>query len=456
MSGHYAKVLILDDDADVALAARMLLRRHVKELATLAHPSELPAWLKKNQADIVLLDFNFSVGRTDGAEGMQVLAKLRALADPPEIIAMTAYADVPLAVSAMQGGVGDFLTKPWDNQRLLQAVDAAMARRTARLPKSAVEREAAPGDADGLRGSSPAMATLRDMIASVGPTEANVMILGENGVGKELVARAVHRASHRAACQFLAIDMGSLPEATLESELFGHRRGAFTDARHDRAGRFQTASGGTVFLDEIGNMPLAAQAKLLTVLERRQVTPLGADTPDAIDVRVVSATNLDEDRLHDAGVFRSDLLFRLNTIVLRVPPLRERADDIPDLLRYYLAHYERQYGKAARAIAAHAFDALCSDPWPGNVRALRHACERAVILGREAVYTLADFGLQPTAAATTLPRAAVQKVPRELGALERDAIAAALLQVKGNISRAAKTLGVSRAALYRKLDKHGL
>ncbi len=442
-----SSLLILDDDADVALAARMLLRRQVRQIATLDDPARLPAWLNKNRADVVLLDFNFSAGRTDGAEGMQVLAQLRGLADPPEIIAMTAYADVPLAVAAMQGGVADFLTKPWDNVRLTQAVDAALARRAARAG-------AAPSDMDSLRGDSPAMAALRDMIASVGPTEANVMILGENGVGKELVARAVHQASRRAARQFMAVDLGSLPEATLESELFGHRRGAFTDARNDRAGRFQAACGGTLFLDEVGNMPLSAQAKLLTVLERRQVTPLGADTPEAIDVRVVSATNLAEDRLQDAAIFRSDLLFRLNTVVLRVPPLRERAGDIPDLLRYYLAHYERQYGKPARAIAAAAFDTLCCDAWPGNVRALRHACERAVILGRDAVYALADFGIHPKALAP--PPAIPQSVPRELGALERDAIAAALLQVKGNISKAAKTLGVSRAALYRKLDKHGL
>ena len=456
MSGKQANVLILDDDADVALAARMLLRRHVAQVATLDHPARLPAWLASNRPDVVLLDLNFSAGRTDGGEGMQVLAQLRALPNPPDIIAMTAYADVPLAVAAMQGGVGDFLTKPWDNARLLHAVEAAFARQALRQPGHAQASEAAPAGADGLLGNSPAMAALRDMIASVGPTEANVMILGENGVGKELVARAVHRASHRASRQFLAVDMGSLPEAMLESELFGHRRGAFTDARNDRAGRFQAACGGTLFLDEVGNMPLTAQAKLLTVLERRQVTPLGADTLEGIDVRVISATNLDEDRLHDVALFRTDLLFRLNTIVLRVPPLRERTDDIPDLLRHYLAYYEHQYRKPARAIAAIAFDALCSHAWPGNVRSLRHACERAVILGRETVYTIADFGISAKAAVPALSSPPTVDVPRELGTLERAAIAAALLEVKGNISKAARTLGVSRAALYRKLDKHGL
>lgn len=456
MSGKHANVLILDDDADVALAARMLLRRHVAQVATLDHPAQLPAWLANNRPDVVLLDLNFSAGRTDGGEGMQVLAQLRALPDPPDIIAMTAYADVPLAVAAMQGGVSDFLTKPWNNVRLVHAVEAAFARQALHQPIHAKASDAAPADADGLLGNSTAMAALRDMIASVGPTEANVMILGENGVGKELVARAVHRASHRASRQFLAVDMGSLPEATLESELFGHRRGAFTDARHDRAGRFQAACGGTLFLDEVSNMPLTAQAKLLTVLERRQVTPLGADTPEGVDVRIISATNLEEDRLHDAALFRTDLLFRLNTIVLRVPPLRERAGDIPALLRHYLAHYEHQYRKPARAIAAPAFDVLCSNAWPGNVRSLRHACERAVILGRENVYTIADFGISPKITVPALSSPLIIDVPRELGTLERAAIAAALLEVKGNISKAAKTLGVSRAALYRKLDKHGL
>ena len=456
MSGKQANVLILDDDADVALAARMLLRRHVAQVATLDHPGQLPAWLASNRPDVVLLDLNFSAGRTDGVEGMLVFAQLRALPDPPVIIAMTAYADVPLAVAAMQGGVSDFLTKPWDNVRLVHAVEAAFARQALRQPIHAKASDAAPADADGLLGNSTAMAALRDMIASVGPTEANVMILGENGVGKELVARAVHRASHRASRQFLAVDMGSLPEATLESELFGHRRGAFTDARHDRAGRFQAACGGTLFLDEVSNMPLTAQAKLLTVLERRQVTPLGADTPEGVDVRIISATNLEEDRLHDAALFRTDLLFRLNTIVLRVPPLRERAGDIPALLRHYLAHYEHQYRKPARAIAAPAFDVLCSNAWTGNVRSLRHACERAVILGRENVYTIADFGISPKITVPALSSPLIIDVPRELGTLERAAIAAALLEVKGNISKAAKTLGVSRAALYRKLDKHGL
>lgn len=441
MTDPAASILILDDDPDVACAAQLLLRRRYGKVATLNDPAGLAALLAAGVPDVVLLDLNFTPGRIDGAQGLAVLDQLRAQARPPAVIALTAYADVPLAVEALKRGAGDFITKPWDNQRLVAAVDNALAR-----------RKPAPG-ASALMGDSESMRELKAMIARVAPTEANVMVLGENGVGKELVARAIHQASPRAASTFLAVDMGALPESTFESELFGHRRGAFTDAKGDRPGRFQAARGGSLFLDEIGNMPLAGQAKLLTALERREVTPLGADRAEAIDVRIVSATNLDEARLFDPSVFRPDLLFRLNTIVLRVPPLRERAGDIPALLTHYVALYERQYQRPARAIDAGALDQLCRFDWPGNVRALRHACERAVILGGADQYRFADFGLGAAAAA---PAQVSAPAAMQLGAVERDAIAAALEQAKGNISHAAKLLGVSRAALYRKLGKHGI
>ncbi len=451
MPASPARILILDDDTDVAFAAQLLLRRGDRQVDTLADPRQLARRLEQGIPDVVLLDFNFTPGRTDGAEGLKVLDQLRSLPKPPAVIAMTAYAAVALAVEAMKRGACDFITKPWDNERVLAAVDGALARR-------AVSLQGTLGAADALMGSSMAMRELRAFIANVGPTEANVMVLGENGVGKELVARAVHLASRRAANHFLAVDMGSLPEATMESELFGHRKGSFTDARNDRAGRFQAASGGTLFLDEIGNLPLAAQSKLLTALERREVTPLGADRPQTIDVRIVSATNLDEARLYDPLVFRPDLLFRLNTIVVRVPPLRERQQDIPALLAHFLAHYQARYERPVLTVAPSAFDTLCGHHWPGNVRALRHACERAVILCEAESYRLADFGLhggEAGAAPGALPAAAITDSLR-LGGLERDAIVAALARVEGNITRAAKLLGVSRAALYRKLEKHGL
>jgi len=495
MTSH---ILILDDDADVACAAQMLLRRRHGKVSVLHAPAALPALLAREAPDVVLLDMNFTPGRSDGAEGLAALDVLRGHGNPPAVIAMTAYADVPLAVQALKRGACDFITKPWDNARLAAAIDSVLA---ARAPVAV----AAPS-ASALMGDSPAMQALRTMIASVAPTEANVLVLGENGVGKELVARAVHLASRRAAGAFLPVDMGALPESTFESELFGHRKGAFTDARADRAGRFQAARGGTLFLDEIGNLPLPAQAKLLTALERREVTPIGADRAESVDVRIVSATNLDEARLFDASVFRPDLLFRLNTIVMRVPPLRERRGDIAQLLRHYLAHYERQYQRPARAIDTQALVQLEQYAWPGNVRALRHACERAVILGPGLVYGCDDFGLPraapalaPTAGpfaaagatpvagpATTVCTAAPASAPLPgtaaggvaamaasaaspqvapdpgasgdltLNALERDAVAAALAAAGGNISHAARMLGVSRAALYRKLEKHGI
>jgi len=441
-----ARILILDDDPDVACAAQMLLRRRHGAVVTLDDPARLDAVLGSGVPDVVLLDLNFTPGRIDGAEGLAVLDRLCALAAAPAVIVLTAYADVPLAVEALKRGAGDFITKPWDNARLLAAVDAALARRSARTA----------GVDAGLMGESQAMLEVKAMIASVAPTAANVMVLGENGVGKELVARAIHAASQRAQATFLAVDMGALPEATFESELFGHRRGSFTDAKADRAGRFQAAQGGTLFLDEIGNLPLAAQAKLLTVLERRQVTPLGADRPEPIDVRIVSATNLDEAALFDPSVFRTDLLFRLNTIVIRVPPLRERRDDIPALLHHFLSLYEGQYGRPVRELAPGALERLCAWDWPGNVRALRHACERAVILGNRADYHVDDFRLAAPPTASSVPVAAAPVEDFKLGALERDTIAAAMEQAKGNISLAARMLGLSRAALYRKLGKHGI
>jgi DNA-binding NtrC family response regulator len=467
-----AYILILDDDADVATAAQLLLRRRYGQVATLCDPAGLPALLARGVPDVVLLDLNFTPGRINGAEGLALLDVLRAQTRPPAVIAMTAYADVPLAVEALKRGAGDFITKPWDNARLIAAVDQALARREAVRGGGAGSPE--------LMGESRAMRELKALIASVAPTEANVMVLGENGVGKELVARAIHTASRRAGGTLLAVDMGALPESTFESELFGHRKGSFTDAKADRAGRFQAARGGSLFLDEIGNMPLAAQAKLLTALERREVTPIGADKPEVIDVRIISATNLDEARLFDPSVFRADLLFRLNTIVIRVPPLRERREDIPLLLAHYLRLYETQYQRPARNVSATALDALVRHDWPGNVRALRHACERAAILGQGVEYGLADFGLAGAFAASaaipaipatsTLPAAteiilaplladASASIPAgetTLDAIERAAIAATLAQFNGNISHAAKTLGISRAALYRKLGKHGI
>ena len=429
-------ILILDDDPDVALAARLALRK-LGAVVVRHDPRDLAAALDDIAPDVLLLDMNFTPGASDGAAGLALLRDVVARRDAPAVVVMTAYAEVELAVQALKGGAVDFITKPWPNERLVACVQAALARR-------------APAPAVGeLLGESAAMQSLRAQIAQVGASEASVLILGENGVGKELVARALHRASKRAAGPLLAVDMGALPEALVESELFGHKRGSFTDARESRPGRFVAAAGGTLFLDEIGNLPLASQAKLLAALERREVTPVGSDKPVPVDVRVLAATNVAEAELFDARRFRPDLLYRLNTVVLRVPALRERgAGDVALLLRHYLAHFAG--AQPARDVGADALARLAAYPWPGNVRELRQACERATLLARGPVFTWGDFGLADKAA--PLPA----EPGLDLAQREREAVQAALTQADGNISQAAKLLGVSRAALYRKLDKHGL
>lgn len=444
---HNAKLLVIDDDFDVATAARLLLQRHYGEVRVAHSPDATHELLQQYQPDCVLLDFNFTKGYTDGKEGLALLKWLHEHHPQCKVIAMTAYADVPLAVTALKLGATDFITKPWDNARLVATVDS-------------IVRQSPPQEnatSNQLLGISSAMQALRSMINSVAPTEANVLILGENGVGKELVAQAIHQGSPRKQAPFLAVDMGALPESTLESELFGYKKGAFTDARSDKQGRFQAAQGGVIFLDEIGNLPLAGQAKLLTALERREVTPIGSNQSEKIQVRVVSATNLSETELYNPARFRTDLLFRLNTIVLRVPALREHAEDIPLLLEHYLQHYQQTYHKPSRQLNADLIQQLCQHAWKGNIRELKHACERAVILATESCYQIQDFGVILHGDQTNdVNKRAEQTEQLSLEILEKNTIQTALNQTTGNMSAAAKLLGLSRAALYRKLEKHGL
>jgi DNA-binding NtrC family response regulator len=436
-------ILILDDDPDVGVAAKLLLQRRCAPVRVLQRPHELGPALDADAPSVLLLDMNFQAGRTDGAQGLALLQQVMQRPAPPIVIVMTAYAEIDLAVRALKAGAHDFITKPWDNAKLVAVVEAALAAR---------RRVGTPLPSDSLLlGDSKPMRELRATIAHVAPTEASVLVLGEMGVGKELVARELHALSARNGGPFLAVDLGALPETTFESELFGHRRGSFTDARSDREGRFQAARRGTLFLDEVGNLPLPLQAKLLTALERREVTPLGADRPESVDVRIVSATNLDERQLFDAARFRSDLLYRLNTIVLRVPPLRERREDIPLLATHFLAHYATRYGKPPRPLSDAALHALVQHGWHGNVRALRHACERAVILATGARFERGDFELSGPVPATGPAAATLSLVERERATLQE-----AMQAAQGNISLAARSLGLSRAALYRRLEKHGL
>src|SRR5262249_26059888 len=352
----------------------------------------------------------------------------------------------------------DFVAKPWDNERLLATLLAAVNLRRSRVEAAELRQRnrglaAATHTETDMIGTSPAALRVFETVRRAAPTEANVLILGENGTGKELVAREIHRHSRRAAEVFLRVDLGALSPQLFESELFGHRRGAFTDAREDRIGLFRAAAGGTLFLDEIGNVPLHLQSKLLTALERREIVPVGANQPEAIDVRLVCATNLASEQLADPDRFREDLLYRINTVEIVLPPLRERREDIPLLLHHFISMYAQKYNFPAKRLSAAALDELTAHAWPGNVRALRHAVERAVIFSEAAVFETADFSL-PTPRAGSGVKPSVDN--SRLDALERSAIAKALESHQGNVSRAAEALGLTRASLYRRKMKYGL
>jgi DNA-binding NtrC family response regulator len=499
-------LLWVDDDGDVLLAAALAIAPLQATLLTATHPRALPDLLARHAIDVIVLDLNFARGATDGAEGLACLDALLQRDPDAVVVIASAYADIDVAVGAMRRGASDFITKPWTEERLLATLRSALrlraSRRQAQLERQRVSElagAAALGDSP-LIGESEPMQRVRELIARVAPTEANVLLLGENGSGKELAARELHRLSARAARPFVSIDLGALSASVIDSELFGHKRGAFTDARADRLGRLQAADGGTVFLDEIGNLPLELQPKLLSVLEQRCVVPVGGNGAVAVDVRVVAATNLSRARLVDERVFRCDLLYRLNTIEIELPPLRARRDDIEPLAQHYLRSYEHKYGRLAKPLDARAADALRADAWPGNVRALRHACERAVILSTGARYVAADFALAPVPAAvavggaaapahraddlgqghaassspnnggTTVALPAANAVgdtaslagqpdaakPLNLEAAERQLIERALRKHSFNITLAARELGLSRAALYRRMDRYGL
>ncbi len=462
MSGpEFDFCVVIDDDDDILMASRLLLRRLFKDVETARGPEEALPLIEARTPDVVLLDANYARGATDAAEGLAWLDKLLAI-DPEMVVVMiTAHAGVQVAVAAMKRGATDFVSKPWSNEKLLGTVRTAASLRRSRtaLAGGKIPSASAPTAAGSpLLGQSPVMARVHSLIARAGPTDANVLVLGENGTGKELVARELHRQSLRADKVMLTVDLGAIAEDLIDSELFGHVKGAFTDARTDRVGRIQAADGGTLFLDEIGNLPLRLQPKLLTVLEQRQVTPVGANKPVPVDIRVIAATNLPPEKLRDESHFRQDLLFRLNTVEIDLPPLRERREDVPELIDHYLQHYAKRYGRDVPVLSPAARAALLHHDWPGNVRALRHALERAVILARDAPLEPEDFSLI-SAAPRIAPAAVVApKAPEDLNLerVERRLVEEALKKHGYNISLAAAELGLSRAALYRRMEKHGL
>ena len=453
-------VLFIDDDGDVRQSVRVLLSRHGVEVLVAAGPAEGLQMLASRPVDAILLDLNFSRGATAGDEGLACLADILQHDPDAVVVVVTGHSGVNIAVSAMRAGASDFVTKPWSNERLVATVRTAIELRRRRRQAGAFQAENAALVRDAfpethIIGSSSSMTRLRGLIERAGPTEANVLILGEHGVGKELVARAIHHASPRAGGPFIPVDLAALSEVHFESELFGHRRGAFPDADSDRPGRLVAAHGGTLFLDEIGNLPLALQVKLLSAIERRQVTPLGGDRPVPLNARIVAATNLPRALLYSETVFRADLLYRLNTVEILVPPLRQRGDDILELARHYLKLYARRYGRPEKKpLSTAAAERLRGDGWPGNVRALRHAMERAVILSETPAYEAADFPL--TGSAGRASASARGGDDLNLVRSEKNLIAQALQKHHYNVSHAAKDLGLTRAALYRRLEKHGL
>jgi DNA-binding NtrC family response regulator len=456
------RCIVVDDDPDILLSARLLLREMFEQVAVFQSPEEAMAAIDGDASDVVLLDANFGRGATNAAEGFHWLGEILRR-DPQAVVVMiTAHGGVNIAVEAMKRGATDFVSKPWSNERLLATVRTAASLRTSRQTavterKRAVAISApAAGGETPLLGQSAAMRRVYSLIDRAAPTEANVLILGENGTGKELVARELHAKSRRAANVFVSVDLGAVAQNLFESELFGHVKGAFTDARGDRIGRLQAADGGTLFLDEVGNLPLHLQPKLLTALEQRQIVPVGSNKPVRIDVRVIAATNLPPERLADETLFRQDLLFRLNTVEIDLPPLRERREDIPLLVDHYVALYAKKYGKPARRIPGDVMGALLAYDWPGNVRALRHACERAVILAGDEAFTVEDFSLSRGSAPRTSTPPPAPGSDLNLERAEKQMVEQALKKHAYNISLAAAELGLTRASLYRRMDKHGL
>ena len=456
-------ILIVDDDEDILVAGRLLLKRQYSQVDTCDNPSLLPALISKTKYSAILLDMNFGPGKSSGAEGFFWLKKILALDSDAVIVMITAHGDVELAVEAMKQGATDFISKPWQNEKLKATLSSSVKLRQLRFETATLKQtnnaltEVSGEARQTLLGQSQVMADLKAMVSRAAPTDANVLILGENGTGKELAARLLHQQSKRSANVFMVVDLGAITESLFESELFGHVRGAFTDAKKDKVGRILAANGGTLFLDEVGNLPMHLQVKLLSVLEQRKITPVGSSEAIAFDVRILAATNLANEFLSSDEHFRQDLRFRLNTVEIKMPSLRNRKEDIPEIAQYYCDYYGKKYNRPKVGISSEAMDALVMYSWPGNVRALRHSVERAIILSEQTQLTASDFQIDNKS-----PNNSAKKV---LGAdgeslnlknLEMETIKKSLLKHRYNISHSAKDLGLTRAALYRRMEKYGI
>lgn len=450
------KLLVIDDNEDILFALNLLLDPYMEQIRVATQPERIDHFMRTFSPDIILLDMNFRRDAISGQEGFYWLEKIKKIDPDVVVLFMTAYSDTEKAVRAIKAGATDFIPKPWDKEKLLITLSSAMELRESRAEvrslKKQVEILSSPDEAGSeMIGESDSMQAVFATIEKLRNTDANILILGENGTGKDLVARALYHQSPRSGNLFVGIDVGSIPEQLFESELFGYEKGAFTDARKEKPGRMEVASGGTLFLDEIGNLSLPMQAKLLTALEKRQVTRLGATQPIPIDIRLICATNVNIHDLVAEGTFRQDLLYRINTIELSIPPLRERGDDVVLLSDYFLSKYARKYKKDIKGINRDGKNKLRSYAWPGNVRELQHAIERAVILSEGSWLRPEDFMLRPV---SVREKDALTEL--NLSVLEKDTIERALRRAEGNITRAAELLGITRFTLYRKLDKFGL
>ncbi len=453
-TSHPFRVLLADDQTDIRDALRLLLKREGYETQGVASPSEALTAIESREFDAVLMDLNYARDTTSGHEGLDLLTRIQVLDSTLPVIVMTAWSSIELAVEAMRRGARDFVQKPWENTRLLAILRTQIDLRQALRQASRLEAENRLLHAESrptFLAKSAAMAPVLDLISRIGPSDANVLITGEHGTGKEVVARTLHALSTRSAKPMITVNAGGLSEGVFESELFGHVKGAFTDARADRVGRFELADGSTLFLDEIANVPLNLQAKLLRVLETGELERVGSSTTRRVSARVLAATNADVNAEVAAGRFREDLLFRLNTIEIQLPPLRERREDIDLLAHHFLRVYAQRYRKSISGFDSAAITALHEHRWPGNIREMDHAVERGVLLSQGVAVRAAELGLRPP------PGGAAAKLEEmSLDEVERYLIQRTVDRHKGNISQTAKALGLSRSAMYRRLQKHGL
>jgi len=451
-----ATILIVDDDDDILFSARISLKKYFSEIITSNNPKKISNQLTEQTIDVVLLDMNYRIGYEDGKEGLYWLKHIKEVSPETTVILMTAFGNVKLAVEAIKNGATDFILKPWNSEKLYGVVNAAVELARSKRKNKQLETVQQLNDkqfhhqTEHIIGTSPAMQSAVDLAQKVAPTDATILILGENGTGKYVFAKEVHLKSTRKNHPFIHVDLGSLNENLFESELFGYAKGAFTDAHKDTIGRFELAKGGTIFLDEIGNLPLHLQSKLLTVVQNRKVTRLGEGKERAIDVRIICATNANIHQMVDEQKFRQDLLFRINTIELNLPPLRDRIGDIELLANHFLLILNHKYRKKINGFSKQAIIGLTNYHWPGNIREIEHIVERAVIVTDNTQIQLEDLHFSAKKAKSSVAK------NLNLDETEKSLIEQALQKHQGNVSRAAKELGINRTALYRRLDKHQL